>query len=461
MPRLADAQRSNEPGACLLCAAAYGYDSDYFARSFDDPQVGAATAEAISETLGFCARHGVILLARQPLSGEFARVLRAAIRRIMLLLSERHLQAAPVQQILFGTDGACPACSYTNRALGRQAASLGRRMLKAADPVAREQVHALCLDHFRMFEANLAAGPRLAALTGYTAHLEHMSHKMKALLSAGQESDIRSHDHAAAMLRDALGLVAGRAASATDALIGMHDADLSQYPALAGIIGQPDVCPLCIEAERARRRWLKKVQHAAALGQDAWLILPTCPQHIGMVARLGEPQATASAVARALNVALRHNHRQMQTLVAAARLKQEEARIKAEGPEVWLAYKRQLTYRKRTAPDTAKQNAPSPRAAKCPACEWDEIAAERATGELVDLLHEKKHRNAFGRGYGLCLKHFARVYLIAPKGAVRTMLAEDIHGRLAGLARHLDAPERNTRPDVSLPSALRRFCSCI
>jgi hypothetical protein len=153
----------------------------------------------------------------------------------------------------------------------------------------------------------------------------------------------------------------------------------------------------------------------------------------------------------------------------AVRLLEEEARIKAEGAEVWLAYKRKRTYRKRTEQKTEGQIVtPATRMEKCPACEWAEIAAEHATGKLINLLHEKKHRDAFGHGYGLCLKHFARVYLIAHKGAVRTMLAEDMQRRLAGFAQGLDELE-NGFPEsemtaaqlASLITALRRFCNCM
>jgi hypothetical protein len=448
-----------ETGACTcpLCATDRISDGGYFTRSYSDAELRAASSEAITETLGFCARHGAILLAQKHLSGEFLRMLHAAIPRLLLLLHEQHLQKHAVQQILFGTDGACPACSHANRAAGRQAAHLARQIFKTGgtDAPELERTHALCIRHFRMFEAHLAFEPRQAALDSYTAHLAQISRDMKALLRSMHETSNRAEGDAAAVLHDALGLVAGR--SATGAV---PPADTAlQYPALAETIALPQVCPLCAEAERARQRWLHKVQRSTGFDEDAWLILPTCPEHIAALARLGEPGLTTAAVSRALDIAVRHHHKQMQTLAAIARQREEEARIKAEGPEVWAAYKRKQTYRKRKQQNTENPAAPLIRMARCPACEWDEIALERTTGELIDLLHEKQHRSAYGRGYGLCLKHYARVHLIAPKGAIRSLLADDMQRRLAGLAHSLGELERKTsvRPDAALLILLQRL----
>lgn len=449
---------------CPLCETDRISDTGYFARSYSDPDLRAASSEAISETLGFCARHGAILLAQERLSVEFIQMLHAAIPRLMLLLHEKYLQKYPVQQILFGTDGACPACSYANRGSGRQAANLARQIFNAGemDELELERAHALCIRHFRMFEANLAFEPRLAALGSYTDHLEQVSQKIKALLRSTHETHNWPHGDATAILHGALGLVA-------EWSIDISPADaLLHYPSLDDALALPHVCPLCVEAGCARQRWLRKVQRSVGFDEDAWLILPTCPEHIGALARLGEPVLTSSAVSRALNIALRHNHKQIQTLAGIARQREEEARIRAEGPEVWAAYKRKQTYRKRALQNTEKLAAPAGRMARCPACEWDEIALEHATGELLDLLHEKRHRSAFGRGYGLCLKHFARVYLVAPKGTIRTLLADDMQQRLAGLAQGFDALERAMpqremiiRQDVALLRSLQRFGNCV
>lgn len=450
---------------CPLCETAAKCDTGYFSRPFDAPDIFAATSEAISETLGFCPRHGAILLNQKRLSGGVIPVIHDAIPRLRLLLNEKYLQKHEVQQILFGTDGACPACAYTNRALGRQAASLVRQVSSVGDWKGLGLIDTLCVGHFQMFAANLALEPRLAALVTYADRLERMARKIRALLSAARETGTWPLEDAAATLNSALDLIGGRAViESTSSNVALDDA-LMPCPTLAEAISLPHVCPLCVETERARRRWLQNVQKSADFDQDAWLFFPTCPEHVGAVVQLGEPRLTATVVSRAPDVALRQIHKQIPMLVRAVKLMKEEVRIKAEGPEVWREYKRKRTYRKRPDQKTEGQNIPVARMLRCPGCVWAEIAAEQATGGLLNLLHEKKHRVAFSRGYGLCLKHFARACLIAHKGVVRSMLAEDMQLRLAGFARNFDEmergmPEISTGRDVSLRTSLRRFCNC-
>lgn len=459
--------RTNPSGACAcpLCQAAAKCDSGYFDRPFDDPDIFAGTSEAISETLGFCPRHGASLLSREPLFGGVVDVIHDAIPRLRLLLNEKYLQKYEVQQILFGTDGACPACAYSNRALGRQAASLARQISSAGDCKDFGLIGTLCVGHFQMFAANLALEPRLAALVTYADQLEWMAQKIMALLSAARETDTWPLDDATASLNSALDLIGGRAVVESTSSNGALDDALLSCPTLTEAITLPHVCPLCVETERAWRRWLQNVQRAANFDQDAWLFFPTCSEHVGAVARLGEPKLTAAVVSRALDVALRHAHKQITMLARTVNLMKEEARIKAEGPEVWREYKRKRTYRKRPDHKTVGGSVPVARMLRCPGCVWAEISAEQATGGLLNLLHEKKHRVAFSRGYGLCLKHFARAYLIAHKGVVRSVLAENMQLRLAEFARSLDEMERgiheiNTGRDVSLRTSLRRFCNC-
>ncbi|HUW00408.1 MAG TPA: hypothetical protein VMV70_00320 [Gallionella sp.] len=456
---------TSEFGACVcpLCETAAKCDTNYFSRPFADPDIFAGTSEAISETLGFCPRHGAILLNQERLSGGVIPVIHDAVPRLRLLLAEKYLQKHQVQQILFGTDGACPACAYTSRVLGRQAASLARQVSGAGDWRGPGLIDTLCAGHFQMFAANLALEIRLGVLTGYAHHLEQMAQKIQAILGAAQDTDTWPLEDAAATLNRAFDLIGGRAAVESISSDGALDDALMPLPTLVEAIALPHVCPLCVEAERVRQRWLQNVQKSAGFGQDAWLFFPTCPEHVAAVARIGETRLTAAVVSLALDVAYRHVHKQIPTLVRAVNLMKEEARIKAEGPEVWREYKRKKTYRKRPVQKPEGQSEPAPRLVKCSACEWAEIAAERATDNLLKLLHEKKHRDAYSRGYGLCLKHFARVYLVAHKGAVRAMLAEDMQLRLSEFARGLDelACGKNTGQDVSLKTSLRRFCNCI
>lgn len=430
--------------ACPLCATSAQSDAGYFERAFAEPHQFAITSEAITETFGFCRQHERSLLCQNHLSESVARVLRAALPRLLLLLNEDFLHETPVQQILFAAGNACPACSSANCAVGRQAAKLARLEAEAG---AEQQ---LCFNHFQRVAANQPPERRLQTLTRYATSLEEVARSVRNSQRRLPHDETRMIDgETMASFTAALHLTTGH--TAFEATIAEQNLSsvLRPTPRLDEAIAIPDSCPLCIETTHASQRWLQNAQRAADFEQDAWLFFPTCPEHIGMIARLGRTELTLSVLARALAAQQRYLRQQIHVLVVTAELAAEHARIKAEGPEVWLAYKRKLARQKVEIP-----RIPVPRLAKCPACERIEIATEHAIGKLLDLLCEKRHRDAYRRGYGLCMKHFARVYPMAPKGKVRSLLAEDQRDRLNNLMRHLD---ENTS-DVVWATALHRFC---
>ncbi len=424
---------------CPLCETSTSSDAGYFARAFGEPRLFAATGEAMADALGFCPRHGASLLSQEQLSDGVVQVLRNAIPRVMLLLNEDYLREPQVQQALFAAGSACPACTYASRAVGRHAASLARQFSGAANQAGFGRLDALCVGHFQRFAADLAPTPRLAVLIAYADNLDRVAGTMKVLLRTAPETDAWPPDDTAATLNHPLGLVAGMPAAGAPSSDAGFAGVLEHCPTLVDAISLRQACPICIETARARQRWLQNVQAAAHFEQDAWLFFPTCSEHIGMVARLGEPKLTAAVVSRALSVTRRYLRQQIQVLVRAAELRDEQARIKAEGPEVWAAHKR-----KRAKQNTVDEKVPTARLAPCPGCARIEIAEIGTAGKLVDLLHQKKYRDAFGRCDGLCMRHFAQTYLLAPKGLVRSMLAEDQRNRLAEFARSLDEGEHGT-----------------
>ncbi len=425
--------------ACPVCETFSNSDAGYFARAFGDPRRRAATGEAMTDALGYCPGHGASLLVQEQLSDGVAHVFRDALPRYALLLNEEYLREAQVQQILFAAGSACPACTYVSRAAGRHAASLARQFSGAANQAGFGQLDALCVGHFQRFAADLAPTPRLAALARYADNLQYLAAAMKALYRTAPETDAWPFQDGLATLHRVLGVTAGRPPTGPLSTDGGLAFALEHCPTLVDAITFRQACPICIETARARQRWLQNVQAAANFEQDAWLFFPTCSEHIWTVADLDEPKLTAAVVSRALSVTRRYLRQQTQILVRSAEQKEEQARIKAEGPEVWAAYKR-----KRAKQRVSDERLAAPRPPKCPGCERIEIAEIGAAGRLIDLLHQKKHRNAFSRCYGLCMKHFAQTYLLAPKGLVRSMLAEDQRNRLAEFARSLDEGEHGT-----------------
>ena len=378
----------------------------------------------------------------------------------MLLLNEKYFLESQVQQILFGAEQACPACTYANRAVGRQSARLARQYSIAENQASAGHSHGLCVGHFQLLAADLAPESRLAGLTQYADDLGRVVRRMKELLRSARKTDAWPVEDAAATLNHALGLIAGRPmVEIRTSGAGLANG-LDLCPTLVEAIACSDTCPLCIETERARQRWLLNVEKAAGFDEDAWLFFPTCPEHVSAIARLGAPTLTAAVVERALSVSLRYLRQQIQALVRAAELREEEAKIKAEGPEFWAEYKRRRPRRKIPGPKT-----PSHRLEKCPGCERIDVATDKATDTLLHLLNKKGHREVFSQGYGLCLKHFARVYLTASKGVVRAMLAEEQRGRLteftrniSNLNRRLPISEAALLRNVLVKKTLHQFC---
>lgn len=437
--------------ACPVCETVADSESSYFARAFGGSRAIEASGEALADAFGYCRRHGAALLARegQPPDGAGAvavgEALAIAVPRLQLLADETWLYEPQVQQALFGADTACPACTATGRAAGRQVAGVARRLSLPGG--GGDWAGRLCLPHFQAVASSLASAPRLAILSLRAERMERAVRETSVLLRAVRETDDWTAEAAHEALSGVLGLVIGRPTSLTrlppsDGLLA--DA-MAQCETLDHAMARADVCPICVETERARRRWFEQVQAAIGFDEDAWIYLPTCSGHVAEIAWLCQPTLTAAATARALAVTLRHQRQQIRALQQAVALEEEIARIKAEGPEAWAAHKR----RKKRDRKQAEQQQPLPRPAACPACDRIEIAAEHATGRLLDLLHDKKRRDAFAAGYGLCLKHFARAYRIAPGGAVRSALAGDLQRRLGEIAVQSAGAWTNT---------LHRFC---
>ena len=296
----------------------------------------------------------------------------------------------------------------------------------------------------------------MAAFTHYVDTLDHAARTAEGLLQSGRAQDACTLEAGSAALHRALDLVAGRP-PATPNHDGAALAEaLQNCPTLVEGIAFPKACPLCLEVDRARQRWIRGIPVAARFKQITWFFFPTCPEHIWTAVRLGDPELTAMVVTHALDVAIGQIYQQILALVRAAEIKEELAREAARFAR-WG--------RRRRRKKAEVQEPVIPRRMRCPGCERLAIAEDHATSGVLELLQDWKHRNAFHRGYGLCMKHFAQVYLMAPKGALRSTLAEHQRHRLAGFAVLLDEMNATVPEDETTVlrkarwgMALHRFC---
>jgi len=441
--------------ACPVCETFAHSEAEYFGRAFGDSRRFTATSEAVTDTLGFCARHGATLLSQEHLLRGIVHVFRDVLPRLVPLLLEEYIHEDRVQQVFFGASSACPACAYGDRAAARHTGRLVRQFSGGRNQAERAPLDSLCIRHFQMLAGALKPEIRMTALSRYLRILDHAARATKKLLRSRLELDALPLEHGAAGLHSTLELIGGRSVPEP-----CHDGDalaeaLQRCPTLAEAIAYPNVCPVCLELSRARRRWIHDVPLAAEFKQIGWLFFPTCPEHLWTVIRLGDSKLTGTVITHALQVEIGHIRQQIQALVRAAEIEEELAREAA-------AFARSGTRSKRK---TEIQKPITVRPAQCPACERLAIVEDYATGSMLELLRQRKHRNAFHRGYGLCMKHFAQVYLIAPKGVLRSILAEGQRDRLGGFASMLDEmlralPEHETTVMGEAPwgMALHRFC---
>src|SRR5207237_7347472 len=74
----------------------------------------------------------------------------------------------------------------------------------------------------------------------------------------------------------------------------------------------------------------------------------------------------------------------------------------------------------------------------CPLCRRARAARDRAIQLIAALINEAETRQAFERGYGLCLRHAAQAVRLIDDGAASRAITTVTHARLAVLGWELD-----------------------
>jgi len=439
--------------ACEVCQLAES-TSAYFKMAFADPHHLAATSEGIADTLGFCQRHGAELLGCALPERATAEVFARVADLVMPLLEPSRFGEEKFQQVYFSAAWACPACAFERRAAGRHAARLVRQHFDADQRNPFSNSPQLCVDHFQLLARTLKPESRMPALALQCDTLDLAARALDRLSSGTLRTAMTAGTEPA--LKRALALVGaargGPSASPSAALA----AALQACDTFEQALGWDGACPVCVEVERARQRWLLAVPLAVAHELDDWLFLPTCAEHVAIVAEHSDIALTARVTAHALRVASEQIHQQLRVLVRAAQTEQELAAAR-------IARWGRRSRRRNAVPPKA----PAPKLVRCAACERLAIAQLQATNRLLRLLQQGRQRELFQAGWGLCMKHHAQAYLMAPKGVVRTLLAADQARRLSEFLRQLKEPatpatpvrtEAGHAPMLGYVAELRRFC---
>lgn len=415
--RPADADAS-APKACSLCASMHGTTARYARTVLCNSERREANAEAIADALGFCPAHGAFVAGLDGHGAEIGAVMREAIRRTRMLLDAGPGKEDRLLEVLFAAANACPACRYAERRLTgfllRHAAFLRTSVRYSAQPK-----RPLCLPHF-------------VSLIG-------VSEKKDLLPWAGMEIDFLSKVSGSL---DAGGPSAMLAA--TRLVAGYPDATPAFLLKNAAPLLEDAGCTVCLAMRRAFFRWIEALRESIRIDAAPSVLLATCPEHVWACNLFGDSEVAARATRHALGVALRTLRR------AAVKLHQEDRRLEAEARSVWFK-------RKNPAYLLGKQRNVITKMPRCFACERVAVARDRAIGEVLEQMREKRHREAFEREFGLCMKHFALARVIAPAGMVRDFLTEIHAAKLHSLELELAglAPDtgRVDRPDCAIRAA--------
>lgn len=384
-------------GGCPACRQLAGDAADYFRHAFDPRESSDLAAEALAEAFGYCSRHGALLLAHPEFADAVARIFPLAAQRALPWLDATHLHDEAVQRVFFPAADACPACRFDDLRFARQSGHAAREFVAT-------QPEALCLDHFHAAAARLHPEQRLPVLARYLGGLED---------AAGHLA--RSRADADALLE----LVAGRQPFASFLITPEHEFDLASGPAAM------HTCPVCIDEALAHRRWIDNVRSAAAFGLEGWPFFPTCPAHVREIAALGNAETTRAVVGHALDHAGWRLRKEIETLTRL--LAREDVALRDWNP------------RRRRKSGEPKPPKPTRRAMACPGCERRRIARDQSVARLLERVEDGRRRYAEDEADGLCMKHFAAVCLLAPRGEVRTRLMARQRDRLLRLATDAQA----------------------
>jgi len=357
--------------SCPECVAAGRCEAPDPWSELADAARRRAGAEAIADHLGFCARHAAVLGAK-PWPASLAPAAADGLGILAALLEDRPRYEEKLLQIMFRSRHACAACGAERRRTPIDPAAL------AGDAARR-----LCFPHYRAAAAKA-------------------DEKQLALLAAGVLHSARAWQE---RLEDAAGTDEDATSAALHWLAG--EEGIEAPGALPLQSGSP--CPVCRAAARALQRWLDAACTALRLDLELRGLLPLCPAHIGAFALHAGARDAREVARQATEVIAAMLERGLAENARAARREVEES------ASVW--------YRRRAASYLLGRRRRALRMPACGACERVDVACQQAQGETLDLLASRAGREELAGQGDLCVRHFAGVYMFAPHGEPRMMLA--------------------------------------
>ncbi|WP_454691213.1 hypothetical protein [Achromobacter aloeverae] len=408
LPDLADS-RPVPCGACVVCAGLQGSEQRYVASVLNRRTTPERVAESLTGSLGFCGQHTAALRHVLEDSARFRAAAGMAAGWLARMVADTRVYGERLNDILFRSRDACPACLHRRRLEGRLLARVLRGAPTSKRALANYLDGQLCLNHLHAMTPHLlSAGLPPVAGQAFKRAADRLR----------RQYPLWDMDGCAPLPAPPAALATQRMALAASIGLSCHVPQAS----LARLRQEAPVCAcvVCDAVLAARDQWRTRLARTIELGYPLRLAAPSCPCHV--VGCLLDESAAAghAAWSRFLQPdnrpAKAHGGSEAapappprQRKGASWHLERPDAADREGRPDHYLAAL----------------------GASCPACGADDVARMRAV-----LRYIAEYRSPADGDPPLCMKHFAEAYILESRGTLRQGLAQRRMAALQAQAEH-------------------------
>jgi len=406
LPEAASPSAADAASVCVVCEA-LRRENNFRLDEIDATADIAAAGEAVVDSMGFCGSHALFPNSTADKDVALVRLLRDASDRVLGMLGDESRYFERLLDLFFAADRACAACKVDDQ----HAAQRVHRLVDDTD--FSLACPPLCYAHYRNIAYALKA-PALPALARAQLRTAERIGAQVGTIDSWERSGTTEKITSATLAR-ALAFVAGDSRTTRNHSWLDQDGD----EALAQIR-----CRVCVEIAGAEQHWFDMVKRVAALGEDSWTVFPTCRIHVHACARFGDAWIAASTLRYAVEITRDALHAGIEALDYDKSNREIAAKsvfYRRQGAAYILGQQRKMI-------------ASLPR---CPACERALVAQERGIAGVLQALRQARSGRVDEEAGGLCLKHFATVYLHTLGGETRSRLVAMQTERLRGLSARL------------------------
>lgn len=375
---------------CPVCSILADSDQRYFFWFLHEGHLEPTVLREVTRSLGFCVAHADYLIQSGAVGSELASVHHHLARELRSILAahlgRRNRKVDP--KTILGKGGQCPACRSRDDRADRTAFFLSKLI---NDPSSAHQYvdpGVLCIPHLRQVAPLLNEATLAHVLTIHEGALKHSTLDVNRL-PPGEASKMQSQIITA--LRQTVG----------------HDMGLGNFLPLPGDLSEPpsfdilqnlrqyilrtDICPICLAVGQAWLTWTAWLEAATQRVENTEDVLPTCGEHVWALLRFAGPTLVHRTVKKALDGSL------AQIRLALSKLQEEPTRVIS---------KRALI---RMGRDALAQDF------LCPVCGHLGTIRDRVLLLLFVLLGNRRQRDNFEEGFGLCSGHFRSALALNPE----------------------------------------------